>query len=318
MPRFKRTTKDWVKDYLLFSKWQRRAILVILVGIFACIAWQMSLLHQDGLNSKRASALVLREASELVAWQPQDSLAGQFASNENWREPAGKPEAPASRYFPFDPNTATAEQWQKLGVRQKTIVSILKYRSKGGRFRKPEDLLRIYNLPKEQAEKLIPYVVIAATEANKATHFRRDSFAARPATVRGPSQIEINEADTSLWIALPGIGSRLANRIVSFREKLGGFYSISQVAETYALPDSTFQKIRHRLLLKSGPSRLININVASADELKSHPYIKWNLANAIVNYRSQHGAYQSLQDLQKIAIVEPAWLEKVLPYFTLR
>ncbi|NJL77073.1 MAG: helix-hairpin-helix domain-containing protein, partial [Saprospiraceae bacterium] len=35
-----------------------------------------------------------------------------------------------------------------------------------------------------------------------------------------------------------------ANRIVKFREALGGFASVEQVAETYQLPDSTFQKIK--------------------------------------------------------------------------
>ena len=56
--------------------------------------------------------------------------------------------------------------------------------------------------------------------------------------------VNINTADTSAFIALPGIGNKLALRIVNFRDKLGGFYSIDQIGETYGLPDSVFRKIK--------------------------------------------------------------------------
>ena len=64
------------------------------------------------------------------------------------------------------------------------------------------------------------------------------------------SIIDVNTADTSAFISLPGIGSKLAARIVTFREKLGGFYSVEQIGETYGLPDSTFQKIKQWLKLE--------------------------------------------------------------------
>jgi competence ComEA-like helix-hairpin-helix protein len=158
-------------------------------------------------------------------------------------------------------------------------------------------------------------VRITPSPDNKNYTNHRDSFANRPARP-APVSVDVNTADTTAFIALPGIGSKLAARIVNFRDKLGGFYSINQVAETYALPDSTFQKIRSRLVISSGPFRRMNINTATVDELKAHPYIKWNMANAIVQYRNQHGTYRALQDLRNIALVEEQWLDKVLPYFT--
>ena len=42
----------------------------------------------------------------------------------------------------------------------KTIHTILNYRNKGGRFKQPEDLRKIYGLQKEEADLLIPYVQI--------------------------------------------------------------------------------------------------------------------------------------------------------------
>jgi competence ComEA-like helix-hairpin-helix protein len=132
-----------------------------------------------------------------------------------------------------------------------------------------------------------------------------------------PAIIEMNNADTSALIALPGIGSKLAARIVNFRDKLGGFYSVDQVGETYGLPDSTFQKIKTRLYCDENAIRKININTASKDELKGHPYIKWHLANVIVEYRNQHGVYKSLEDLKKIVLIDEITYKKVIPYLHL-
>ncbi len=128
--------------------------------------------------------------------------------------------------------------------------------------------------------------------------------------------IDINLADTSAWIALPGIGSKLASRIVNFREKLGGFYAINQVAETFGLADSTFQKIRSWLKLDQPQLRKININTATLEELKAHPYIRFTLARPIVAYRSEHGPFNRLEDLKKIAAVTEDAFQKMFPYLT--
>ena len=77
------------------------------------------------------------------------------------------------------------------------------------------------------------------------------------------SPIDINLADTTAFIALPGIGSKLADRIVRFREKLGGFYSTEQIGEVYGLADSVFQKIRSLLLMKPFQVKKININTCN-------------------------------------------------------
>jgi competence ComEA-like helix-hairpin-helix protein len=115
---------------------------------------------------------------------------------------------------------------------------------------------------------------------------------------------------------LPGIGSKLAARIVNFREKLGGFYSVEQVGETYGVPDSTFQKIKNRLVVNS-EVRKVNINLATKEELKTHPYIRWQLANAIVEYRNQHGPFKSLEDLKKIVLVDEINFKKIIPYLSM-
>ncbi len=321
MARYKHGFRHWVKDYFTFTKWQRRALImllaiaIILIVLPATFPYILS--HN---NTADADSLVVTTVNEwVVRRQLADTAANDEAdvNNESWREPAGTAYNPKISFFPFDPNTAFAADFAKLGMKPKTIQTILHYREKGGRFRKPEDLLKIYGLPKELAEKLMPYVVIADIEKPRDNDWKRDSGFTKTKTEKAIAKVDINLADTSQWIALPGIGSKLASRIVNFRDKLGGFYSIEQVGETYALPDSTFQKIRPRLLMSNGPFRFVNINSANVEEIKAHPYVKWNEANAIVQFRTQHGRYGAVDDLLKIAIISSEWLQRMKPYLKL-
>ena len=131
------------------------------------------------------------------------------------------------------------------------------------------------------------------------------------------SPVDINLADTTAFIALPGIGSKLAERIVKFREKLGGFYSIDQIGEVYGLADTVFQKIRPLLSMTAFQVRKININTASLDELKAHPYIRFVIARSIVAWREQHNGFTSLEDFKKMVLMTEEIYTKVYPYLEL-
>ena len=103
---------------------------------------------------------------------------------------------------------------------------------------------------------------------------------------------------------------------MGFSEKLGGFYSVEQIGETYGLPDSTFQKIKGRLQV-GGEIKKMDVNTATKDELKVHPYIRWNLANAIVEYRNQHGVFKSLDELKNIVLIDDVTFNKISHYLSL-
>ncbi len=216
--------------------------------------------------------------------------------------------------FYFDPNTISEAGWKKLGLRDKTIATILNYRNKGGKFKNPEDIKKIWGLFPDEAERLIPFVKIEATEWQpEARNYSNDFAETKKYEPKKINAVDINFSDTSAWIDLPGIGSKLSQRIINFREKLGGFHSVNQVAETFGLPDSTFQKIKPYLQV-SGEVKKININAATVEELKSHPYIRYQLGNAIFQYRVQHGNYNSVADIKKIMIIKEDIYMKIFPY----
>jgi competence protein ComEA len=241
------------------------------------------------------------------------------------------------RMFYFDPNKIQAADWIQLGLPDRLAQTIRHYLEKGGRFQKAEDLKKLYGLHSTDYERLYPFIRITwppeelessphydkrFTEHNSALR-KTDSFFQKHNPIPGSqfkrtakffAVTDINISDSSTWSSLPGIGEKLASRIIHFREKLGGFYQIDQVAETYGLPDTTFQKIKPYLRIHSVSLHQIDINTASKEILMAHPYIRWPLARAITEYRLQHGAFHSVDELLQLAQMDPAKFEKLKPY----
>ncbi len=130
--------------------------------------------------------------------------------------------------------------------------------------------------------------------------------------------LDINQADSIIWCRLPGIGIKLASRIIHFRDKLGGFYSVDQLRETFGLPDSIFQKIRPFLHTGTMELQKINLNSSKQETLQEHPYIRWKLARMIIQYREQHGGFKMVNELQQIAEMDPEKFRKLEPYLEVK
>lgn len=313
--------KQFISSYLYNSKRERAGVFTIIILIvllcllpfvFAFLLKKKSYDHTTfvreiaALKEKQADSTVQRkriysEDESPLYYQPSER---GYVSQKQLK----------GELFYFDPNTLNEAGWQRLGVRDKTIATIQKYLSKGGKFRQPEDIDKIWGLSDADIERLLPYVRIenrqtTTNDAEAAVHKPVDE-----PKKYVPAIIDINTADTSALIALPGIGSKLSQRIINFRDKLGGFYKIEQVAETFGLPDSTFQKIKNRLNISSTSVKQFNINTATVDELKAHPYFRYAIANAIVQYRNQHGNFAAVDDLKKVAPVTDEVFAKVFPY----
>jgi DNA uptake protein ComE-like DNA-binding protein len=319
--------KQWwqsvVKDYFTFTKRDRIGIVVLfLLGTFLYFFPQLIVVKQAPVDNSAFE----KDISSLKIYADSSRPYKNYRNNDesfDYYQPKkyAFEEDAKGELFSFDPNTLDAEGWKRLGVRERAIQTIQKLVSKGFRFRKPEDIKRIFGLRPNEAERLLPFVNIAGSNTSSPSqpfNNSNPSYTASSPTARYVAKvIEINSADTSALISLPGIGSKLALRIINFRDKLGGFASVDQVRETYGLPDSTFQKVKGRLQCNSNSVRKFNINTADINTLKTHPYIKWNIANAIVNYRQQHGNYKSLDDLKKIVLIDTDTYDKIAPYLTL-
>jgi DNA uptake protein ComE-like DNA-binding protein len=214
---------------------------------------------------------------------------------------------PLSARFPFDPNTVAYEELLRLGAGSRASSNLIRYRQKGGRFRIPEDLKKIYGFSRELYEQLEDYIRIDMAPADL------------PNARRGweASVIEINTADTSQFEDLPGIGPVLAARIVKYRHILGGYANTLQMKEVYGLSDSLFMLIRLRLTADTTKIRKINLNEASEKELSKHPYIGRYMARGIIQYRKQVDTIRTMDELQHQGLIKPDNLERLRAYLTI-
>jgi len=321
---------EFIKDYLTFTRKERIGILVI-VGLILFILFLPGILNRSSENNFTQIDTAWMAAVKKLEIKNPDSSGDYYQKIETENAYAYQYDKRKSSYndnaiakrelFYFDPNTISTSDWTRLGLRDKTIKTIENYLSKGGRFYKPEDLQKVYGLHKDEYERLEPYIRIDAkrSSTNEQLVSSKTKVEIQPAKNYSTrySSIEINTADTSAFISLPGIGSKLASRIVTFREKLGGFYSPDQIGEIYGLPDSTFQKIKQYLKLENASVKKININTATIDEMKAHPYIKYNIANPIVAYRNEHGLFGKIEDIKKVMAVTDEIYKKISPYLSL-
>ncbi len=310
--------KGWplLKDFLTLSRKDRVGMTVMLL---------LSLLFfvmPDWPRREQPISLNQEDSAWVIQWRL--ALAADSAETTFNRSGKALVSVPAENrksikheLFPFDPNELDSAGWRRLGLREKTVRTILNYRSKGGRFREPDDLSRVYGLFPDEYERLRPYVRITRQATNhpetkKALY--ADGSKAQKAF--DPVVVNINSADSATWEALPGIGPRLSQRITRYREALGGFYRIEQVAETYGLADSVYQKIRDRLQLGTPIIRQIAINQVSLEVLSAHPYISTTLARRLLAYRQEHGAFARLEDLRAVIGVDDKLLKKLAPYLS--
>ena len=130
--------------------------------------------------------------------------------------------------------------------------------------------------------------------------------------------VELNSADTTRLKQLRGIGSGYAKMIVSYREKLGGFYKAEQLLEVYKFPDETYQKIKNQLQVDTTLIRKIKVNTATVKELKAHPYISYYQALSIVENRELQVEmrYNGLYDMVVDEDLKEEDILRVAPYFS--
>jgi competence protein ComEA len=272
--------KAQIKNYLSLTKkeWNGMVVLLVLIALVLIAPYVYQWLRKD-------NTINVTEFNTAVA-----------ALNKANPRLLNGPEPPKNGLFKFDPNTASADDWQRLGITAKQAAIIKNYTSKGGRFRKAEDLQKIYGLSKVDYAKLAPFIIIPKENT------------------RAIVVIELNAADSSKLTSIDGIGGAFAKRIIYYRERLGGFITKEQLKEVYGIDALKYDEIKNQVKVDAGRIRKININTISFDKLRLMPYLNYKQVNAIIEYRKQHGDYTSTGDLKNIAIIDDDILRKIEPY----
>lgn len=265
--------------------------IVFLSGHFM-VVWQRST-GAAGFGAEEEEAM-RKEYEEFMASIVKAEKAGKWRHAEERRNAAyGRKEETPAALSAFNPNTADSATLRKLGLPGWMAKNILRYREKGGRFRKAEDFKKVYGMTEDRYAVLSTYIEIAPedTVGNAPQLYIPPEVKVEIEKYAAGTVLNLNLADTTELKKIPGIGSGIARLIVGRRKMLGGFYRIEQLKEIHLNVDS----LREWFSIHPQDIQRINVNRASVERLRAHPYINFYQAKAMVEYRRKKGNLKSLK-----------------------
>ena len=317
------------KDFFSFTKRERLTItlLTVLIVVVQMLIWtsdrwtqflpvflkqryqeeQLFRAYVDSMDNQRRSS---KEISPVVEQQKQHQVIKLVA---------------------FDPNTADSATLLGLGIEAKVVRNIIKYRSKGGTFRKTSDFGRIYGIKPNVLAALEPYIRIPMFQpetdhrplepknTSKPDEPAPNEVATAPFGQSGltsGSNFELNSTDTSMLLQIKGVGLITANQIERYRKQLGGFYSLDQLNDIKGLYPETLTRLKSMLHVDPSKIAKLDINKTSLEKLKAHPYLDFWQSKVILELRKARGRIEKLEDLAAYKEFKTTDLERLKWYLS--
>ena len=222
----------------------------------------------------------------------------------------------AIRMQVFDPNTVDSMTLLHLGFKPWQAKNMLKYRAKGGKYRKKEDLKKLYGMTDSMYLALTPYIYIKdsiVVDSARIDSVHMDTLP-KWKSIKKDTILNLRTADTTELKLIRGIGSYRAKMIVRYREQLGGYAQVEQIMEARGMDKVIADSILPHFYIDSVVVNKIPINHIRPEVLQRHPYLNFEQAKAIYEYRRKHIRIKSAEELKKIKGLSPTDIEKILIY----
>ncbi|MCR4639127.1 helix-hairpin-helix domain-containing protein [Ruminococcus sp.] len=159
-------------------------------------------------------------------------------------------------------------------------------------------------------------------------------------------RIDINSADADELAKLKGIGTVLAQEIISYRESCGGFRNIEEIMNVKGIGENIFADIREHIYVlepvydepedETDISDIpeteqdttehvptleelapININTAERDILMLLPHVDEDTAGRIIDFRERTGGFQNEYELLLIEGLSRSDVAEIMDYITI-
>jgi len=297
------------KEYFTFNRTERRGIRFLLVLIALQLAGILLLPYLVRNKSPDYSRFDEQVKQFLASADSIDEEKEKYFNDRRFSRSYKNAKA---HLEPFDPNGLPAEKWVAMGLSQKQADVIKRYEAKGGAFYRKEDLKKLFVITESFFDRIEPYIRIE----ERAGKNPEPENQLRP---EEPAHIDINTASAADLLQVKGIGEKLSQRIVAYRERLGGFYSVEQLREVYGLQKESYDRISSQVQVSgSDPVRKIDLNYGDLKELGSHPYIGYEKARIIIDHRNRHGFFRKTEEIRDAGLVDNALYLKLVHYIMVK
>jgi competence ComEA-like helix-hairpin-helix protein len=270
-----------IKSHFKFTKGQRNGIflLVLIIIVLQCIY----------IFVEFPSSEIPTNKAKLTMFQNEiDSL--KLAEAEN-----NKP-----KIFPFNPNYITDYKGYTLGMSSEEIDRLLQYRAQNNWINSTKQFQQVTKVSDSLLNKISPYFKFPEWITNP-TPKQNDTYQTNSVKTF-EHKADLNTATASQLQRINGIGEKLSDRIIKFRNKFkGGFIADVQLQDVYGISPEVLERLLNEFTVKTPrPIEKININTASIEQLVTIQHIDYELAYEIINQRTLREGYKSLDELTKV------------------
>lgn len=298
--------KSFLFNFFHFNKQERNGVFILLIILITLLIIKLLLPYVLKNNSKisfdNITLKTQKNTADTISFKTKSIFINEKKTNYSKIK---------KELFIFDPNTITLQEGLKLGLSKKLISTLDNFRNKGGKFYKPSDLKKLYGLSENQYKELESYILITDNKQEAKTFNKPKTFSEK----NEKHITELNSADSLQILNIKGIGPAFTKRIIKYRNMLGGFHTINQLKDIYGMTDSLFLIITPQIQIDKSKISTIPINSIDLNSLRKHPYLNFQTAQAIYNYRFKHGKLTE-KDIIELGIFNKEKLNLILPYFT--
>ena len=230
----------------------------------------------------------------------------------------------------FDPNTVDSLTLIGFGLKPWKVRNFLHYRKAGKVFRSAEEMGKTHGWTEEDVERVREYVrveeeygkgkrLFGGTEKGQPGWEGRNEKYGKDGKrwddwksnkFHTLTKVDVNTADTAMLRRIPGVGAKISEAIVRYREKLGGFYSVEQLREIKMVSPELLEWME----VSSPNVQKIPVNRASFQALNRHPYISYEQTKALLQYIRLYGRVKDEKALLETGIFTKDELERLRPY----
>jgi len=308
--------KTFLRDHFGFSRSETNGLLLFLPFLFLSVFSPYILKEILSTYSRN----VIYEEKAVLAWKNElDNrlfVAEELIVNQPVHPKKKGYVKKTYKKFDFNANKVQYDQLISLGFKKRVAENWVNYIKAGGFFKNVKGLEKVYGISKKRISTLTSFISFEhATEiVTKSGHEKK-----KPVIKKKEYKITINETEINKTTQIDlqkikGIGPKISERIIKFRNKLGGFHNMGQLKEVYGIDSAVHQYLLKYFVLTDSTRNQIKINEVDINSLKEHPYISPKIARIIVNYRGNHGIFVNAKELSEIHIMSDSLILKIAPY----